>query len=110
MGDIEAFSTPDSPGWWPCPELEELVSILEDTDLISEAWTEKLATASSERSADLVAGRSAIPGPRSAIEMWALVVSQGTADFLVSRSYALTGTLVCPWSSPELHLHPRLPV
>jgi hypothetical protein len=103
MGDIEAFSTPDSPDGG-LPELEELVSILEDTDLISEAWTEKLATASSERSADLVLVDQRSQTPVSHRDV-GIGVSQ-VLPILVS-SYALTGTLVAV-EQPELHLHPRL--
>jgi hypothetical protein len=103
MGDIEASSTRDSPEG-DLPELRALVSVLEDTDLMSEEWTQRLTQASSDRTADLVLIDQRSQTPVSHRDV-GIGVSQ-VLPILVS-SYALTETLIAI-EQPELHLHPRL--
>jgi hypothetical protein len=103
MGDIEAFATPENPAH-TLPEIEELVSILVDTEVVSEEWMQRLITTSSERSMDLVLVDQRSQTPVSHRDV-GIGVSQ-VLPILVS-CYALSETMVAI-EQPELHLHPRL--
>lgn len=103
MGDIDSLSEPNRPAH-TLPEIETLVSILADTEVISEEWIKKLSDNSSERSVDLVLVDQRSQTPVSHRDV-GIGVSQ-VLPILVS-CYALEHSKVAI-EQPELHLHPRL--
>ncbi|MBD2028232.1 AAA family ATPase [Leptolyngbya sp. FACHB-711] len=103
MGDIESLSAPDRPAH-TLPEIEELISILLDTEDVSDEWVKHLATSSSERTVDLVLVDQRSQTPVSHRDV-GIGVSQ-VLPILVS-CYALENSKVAV-EQPELHLHPRL--
>ena len=103
MGDIESLSAPNRPAH-TLPEIEELVSILADTEGVSEEWVKKLAASSSERTVDLVLVDQRSQTPVSHRDV-GIGVSQ-VLPILVS-CYALENSNVAI-EQPEIHLHPRL--
>jgi hypothetical protein len=103
MGDIEALSDGHRPAH-TLPEIEELVSMLVDTELLSEEWVRTLANSSSERNVDLVLMDQRSQTPVSHRDV-GIGVSQ-VLPILVS-CYGLEKSRVAI-EQPEIHLHPRL--
>jgi predicted ATPase len=101
MGDFEASPAREV---HTLPEIEELVSILLDTEDVSEGWIKQLTAASSERTVNLVLVDQRSQTPVSHRDV-GIGVSQ-VMPILVS-AYALEQAKVAI-EQPELHLHPRL--
>ncbi len=101
MGDFEASPAHEV---HTLPEIEELVSILLDTEEVSESWIKQLTATSSERTVNLVLVDQRSQTPVSHRDV-GIGVSQ-VMPILVS-CYALEKAKVAI-EQPELHLHPRL--
>jgi len=103
MGDIESLSTPEQPAH-TLPEIEALVSMLEDSETIAEEWTQALSNQSSERTVDLVLVDQRSQTPVSHRDV-GIGISQ-VLPILVSCYAIKQSTLAI--EQPEIHLHPRL--